>query len=287
MAEPRAEAPADEALVRRLLASQHPDLADLPIAAPSHGWDNHVFRLGDSLAVRLPRRRATVSLLAHEMEWLPQIASNLPAHVPLPVRRGEPESGFPWPWSIVEWVDGTPASLLTGRPEVGLAADLARFLIALHKPAPDTAPVNGVRGVPLRRRDHSVRERLATSASSAALLDVWGDAVTAPLWEGDPLWLHGDLHSGNVLVDRGRLTGVIDFGDMTAGDPATDLAVAWFLFDPQGRRELRERYGADADTWRRARGWALAIASALVRPNADSALARAGATALREVVSAD
>jgi len=270
---PPADFEVDESLAARLVAAQHPDLAG-PVRLVANGWDNAMFRLGDRYSVRMPRRLAAVGLMRNEQRWLPELAPALPVAVPAPVRNGRPapELGYDVPWSIVPWFDG--ASGLTFDPETrGVAVNaLAAFVAELAAtPAPADAPANAFRGVPLLHRDEAVRARLAGGRipEASALLAVWERAIAAPAWTGPAVWLHGDLHPANLLLTpSGVLVAVIDFGDITAGDPATDLATAWLTFDPPSRRifraELEARRSVDEATWDRARGWALLIASAVV-----------------------
>lgn len=270
MATPAAEVDVDVPLVAALLRDQHPDLADLPLAIVASGWDNVVVRLGELLAVRLPRRAAAAALIEHEQRWLPEIAHRVAAIVPVPdpVRTGRPALGYPWSWSVVRWLPGTPAGERAGGVQVAEA--LAAFVELLHVPAPPDAPVNPVRAVPLATRSDSVLTRLATADVPRAreLAAVWRTAAALPAYAGPPVWVHGDLHPFNVLVDTGpdggtRLSAVVDFGDVTAGDPAVDLATAWLTLDREARRTFRARVAADDDTWERARAWAVSIGSAL------------------------
>ena len=262
----------DARLAARLVSSQHPDLAG-PLTLAANGWDNAIFRLGDDLAVRLPRRSLAVRLIEHEQRWLPALAARLPVSVPTPVRIGHraPELGYDVPWSIVPWFPGRAATWFTPEQRDAVADALAGFVAAFAMPAPSDAPQNTFRGVPLAHRDETMRARFAggrlTDASRLARL--WERALAAPEWSGPELWVHGDLHPANLLLGTsGRLSAVIDFGDLTAGDPATDLATAWLTFSPEGRRvfraEVEARMSVDAATWERARGWALVIASAVV-----------------------
>lgn len=278
---PAADIPVDAALARDLLCAQHPDLADLPLRTAAEGWDNVVLRLGGHLAVRLPRRRSAARLVQHEQAVLPGIAARVPVPVPAPVRVGLPSARFPFPWSVVPWFAGTTAAE-GGGDELALADALGAFVVALHIPAVDP-PANPVRGVPLADRAEAVADRLALLPDAAALRSVWQDALAAPPWSGPPLWLHGDLHPANLIVREGRLAAVVDFGDVTAGDPATDLATAWLSLRPAARARFRSAVPADDATWRRARGWALGMASALVvdgtRPTA-----AVGRAALGEVL---
>jgi aminoglycoside phosphotransferase (APT) family kinase protein len=273
---PAAEVPVDEDVVRRLLAAQHPDLADLRLVLLANGWDNVLYRLGPELVVRLPRRQIAAVLVEHEQRWLPTLAPLLPLPIPAPLRVGRPDDGYPWAWSVVPWLRGEVAASVGVVDPTAEAHRLGAFLNALHRPAPADAPVNAVRGGPLAERAFAVAERLERLAGfvdGPALHRRWEHSLAAAPWAGPPLWLHGDLHTANLLVEAGRLSAVIDFGDITSGDPATDLAVAWMLFDPGDRHVFRAACGTtDDDTWRRARGWALHLALAYLASSADNPL---------------
>ncbi|WP_236654318.1 aminoglycoside phosphotransferase family protein [Streptacidiphilus anmyonensis] len=273
---PAAEVDVSVGLVRRLLDEQHPDLAGLGVEVLANGWDNLVCRLGAEFLVRLPRRAVAAELLAHEQRWLPRLAARLPLPVPVPVRTGQPSEAYPWAWSIVPYLPGRIAAT-TPPDDLGAAATaLGGFLAALHTPAPADAPVSAFRGIPLAGRAEGVLAALAhvpDAADREAARRVWEGALAAPTWDGPPLWLHGDLHPANLLVDRGRLSALIDFGDLTSGDPATDLAVAWMLLPREQRADLRRAYGrADDATWERARGWALALGLVFLGHSADNPL---------------
>ncbi|MFI5611317.1 aminoglycoside phosphotransferase family protein [Amycolatopsis sp. NPDC051903] len=242
-----------EDLIRALLREQHPDLADRPLQRAATGWDNQLWRLGDDLAVRLPFATERASdLLVKEHRWLPALAPRLPLPVPTPVRLGRPTERFPKHWTVT-WVPGEPADRVPiARPDA--AGPLAAFLTALHREAPADAPTNPDRGCSLA---------LFTPAfATPAHRDIWADAIAAPAWPHPPVWLHGDLHPANVVVRDGTLTGVLDFGELCAGDPATDLAAAWILLpDPA---PFFAAHPTDDATYRRARGWALLTASRLI-----------------------
>lgn len=286
---PPAEVVIDRALVAGLLADQHPDLAGLPLEELEAGWDNAMFRLGEGLAVRLPRREVGADLIAHEQDWLPALAPRLTLAVPAPVRRGGPGRGYPWRWSVLPWLAGQAADLR--EPDPGEGPAFGRFLRSLHQPAPAGAPANPWRGVPLPGRAPIVEARMERAAAASDAITpevraVWRAALEAPI-DVEPTWLHGDLHPRNVLVEGGRLAGVIDWGDITAGDRATDLAAIWMLFGDAGaRRAALEAYGPVSEaTLRRARGWAVLFGVMLL----DSGLvdhprhAVLGARALRRV----
>lgn len=272
-APPRAEIHIDEAFVRALLQEQHPDLAALPLAAVGEGWDNAVFRLGEDLAVRLPRRAVTAALMEHEQRWVPELAPRLPLPVPTPVRIGRAGSGFPWPWSVVRWFPGANAIEEPPRNLHALAVRLGEFLRALHQPAPADAPLSPWRSIPLDARTtrlHEHLDQLHDTVKRERILALWDRLVVTPRWSGPPMWIHGDLHPGNLLIHNSTLSAVIDFGDLTCGDPATDLSVMWMLLPPEHRPTLFAAAGrnrssvSDQQMWRRARGWALAIGVAVV-----------------------
>ncbi|MET9654306.1 aminoglycoside phosphotransferase family protein [Streptomyces sp. NPDC006460] len=253
-------------LVRDLLREQHPDLADRPVRLGARGWDNQLWRLGDDLAVRLPwATESADALLRKEHAWLPALAPRLPLQVPVPQRLGEPSERFPRPWIVTTWVPGEPADRAPATRAEDAANSLADFLTALHRPAPDGAPAGRGRGGPLADHAEGFAEGLASATELGLIPDpeavrtVWEDAVAAPRWTGPALWLHGDLHPANILTSDGTFCGVIDFGDLCAGDPACDLAAPWILLPAGAADRFHEAYRPTADTatLRRARGWAV------------------------------
>jgi GrpB-like predicted nucleotidyltransferase (UPF0157 family)/aminoglycoside phosphotransferase (APT) family kinase protein len=292
----RADARPDVALVRQLLREQHADLSELPLDESGAGWDNAVFRAGEQLAVRLPRRATSARLVTHEQRWLPQLSPQLPLPIPAPVRLGRPSARFPWPWSVVPWLPGHSMLAAQTLDDEAVAVALGTFLHALHRPAPPDAPFNAWRGVDLAARTelfHRDVTAVAGAIDSVVVVSLWQRLAATPAWRGPRLWIHGDLHPGNLLVENGRLSAVVDFGDLTAGDPATDLSVAWML--PTLRRSIfrsaaRSTWSpVDDDTWHRARGWALALGVAYLAASQDdkrlAALARTTIdAALREDV---
>ncbi|MFI8227865.1 aminoglycoside phosphotransferase family protein [Streptomyces sp. NPDC085900] len=262
-------------LVRDLLRDQHPDLAGLPVEFGARGWDNQLWRVGDDLAVRMPwATRSADALLRKEHAWLPELAPCLPLPVPVPQRVGEPSARFPRPWLVTTWVPGTPADRAPVTRGAEAAETLAAFLTALHRPAPEGAPSGRDRGGPLSDSAEGFAGMLASATELGLLPDpeavraVWEDALAAPRRQGPALWLHADLHPANVLTEDGTLCGVIDFGDLCAGDPACDLAAAWLLLPDGAVDRFHDAYrpAADTATRRRARGWALlkALSCALI-----------------------
>lgn len=284
--------------VSALLAAQAPMLAELPVTWLADGWDNSTYRLGERLLVRLPRHDAAGELLTNEVEWLPVLGQSLVTATPQPVFVGSPNEQFPRAWSVVEFIPGREASEIPVAERATFAEDLADFLWSLHVPAPAHAPVNPLRGGSLANElaDARVRERLAALPTedaplAEALLVRWKAWVDAPEFDGVNAWLHGDLHPHNLVVgDDGRLAGVIDWGDLTAGDPACDLATAWLTFDEPGRRAFTERVDQggpiDAALWARAKSWALHLALAMVsQPDGPSRVAHTGRHALRQLAA--
>jgi len=253
-------------LVRDLLRDQHPDLADHPLELGARGWDNQLWRLGDELAVRLPWATGSAdALLLKEHTWLPVLAPRLPLPVPVPQRLGQPSERFPRPWIVTTWVPGEPADRAPVTRAAEAAATLAAFLTALHQPAPVGAPSGRGRGGPLPGYAQGFVGQLDAAVERGLIPDpdavraVWEDAVDAPDWTGPALWLHGDLHPANVLTEGGTFCGVVDFGDLYAGDPAGDLAAVWLLLPDGAADRCYEHYrpSPDAATLRRARGWAV------------------------------
>lgn len=279
---PAAEVEVTRELVLALLAEQHPDLAHLSLVELANGWDNVIFRLGDELTVRMPRRSAAAALIDHEQAVLPGFAERLPVPIPAPVRVGVPGCGYPWSWSINPWFDGEVAARSTFADPTREAQRLGGFLAALHVDAPAHAPPNPYRGGFIGNNTAVFVERVA-QLRGANVIDVdaaisrWHRLVDVEPWTGSPRWLHGDLHGANILVADGVLSAVVDFGDVCAGDPATDLSVAWALFGASDRTVLRETASAPGSgigdaTWQRAQAWALHFAVMYLLHSADNPL---------------
>jgi aminoglycoside phosphotransferase (APT) family kinase protein len=252
----------DEPLVRRLLEEQFPQWADRPLRRVEHGGTvNAVFRLGDELALRLPRLDGPTEPGGKELEWLPRLAPRLPLEIPVPVAQGHPTDAYPWFWEVHTWVDGDVATV-EEIDAIQAARDLAGFVAALRQVDPTGAPPG--RGIPLAERDREIRYWLARFDGHPAVTAEWERALAAPPWDGPPVWHHGDLDVRNWLVRNGRLSGVIDWGSMGVGDPACDVMVAWKLHSAAARDAFREALPTDEATWERARGWALSQAVAIL-----------------------
>jgi aminoglycoside phosphotransferase (APT) family kinase protein len=289
---PPAEIEIDERLVRELLRTHHPDLAELSLQLVATGWDNATYRLGDELAVRLPRIADAVALLRKEREWVPRLAPRLPVTVPVPVRLGEPAAGYPWPWNIVAWIPGRSAEHEQLSP--AQASRFGKFLAALHQPAPHSFPRNEYRGVPLASVAGALEERLhrlstrttGLAVPLSAVRELWRQALAAPAGDLDTC-VHGDLHPKNLVVDEGRLAAVLDWGDLTVGDPAIDLGAAWMLFPVDVHADVWEAYRpVPAGTVQRAAGWAVFFGAMLLEVGlaGDPPFAEIGRRTLARVV---
>lgn len=251
-------------LVRRLLRDQFPHWAHLPITpAIPQGWDNRTFRLGEELGVRLPSAVGYTPQVAKEHQYLPRLAPLLPLPIPVPIARGQPGAGYPWPWSMFRWLPGETAEPTRISDLVQFATTLAHFLIALQQIDPADGPPPGFhsayRGGPLTTYDAETRRSLHTldkDIDTAAATAVWETALDAP-WAGPPVWFHGDVAAGNLLIRDGQLAAVIDFGCAGVGDPACDMVIAWTLLERASRAAFRTTLQVDDYTWARGRGWAL------------------------------
>lgn len=261
----------DEALVARLIAAQFPHWAGLPVTrTPTWGTDNAMYRLGDDLVARLPRRPGGDEGLAKEHRWLRHLAPHLPLTIPEPLALGTPTEEYPYSWSVFTWLPGQTATLAGLTDPADDALQLAGFLTTLQSLDTTGAPVAGKpnfgRGGPLARRDTAFRaaladlDRIGGEIDTAAATTAWEKALAAPEHTGPPVWVHGDLAGGNMLIRDGRLSAVIDFGALATGDPAVDLLAAWTFFDSPSRRVFRDSLGVDDATWERGRGWGLSTA---------------------------
>ncbi|MFN8639654.1 MAG: aminoglycoside phosphotransferase family protein [Dehalococcoidia bacterium] len=260
----------DATILGRLLASQFPRWANLPVERfPSTGTENAIFRLGEDLAVRMPIHPGAVAPVEKEWLWLPWLAPHLPLAVPMPLAIGAPAEGYPWRWAVQPWLPGEPATPDRVGHSLEAARQLANFILALRRidptDGPPPGPANFHRGVPLVTREGAVRRALADLEALGELerIDLraaraaWDSARAAPTWDGPPTWFHGDLLPGNLLTEDGRLTAVLDFEALGVGDPACDLVPAWAVFRGEARREFRAALDVDDAQWVRGRGWAL------------------------------
>jgi aminoglycoside phosphotransferase (APT) family kinase protein len=261
------EVDTDASLVKRLLAEQFPQWKNLPVEpVRSAGTDNALYRLGDDMVVRLPRIHWATGQADKEAEWLPKLGPLLPLAIPVPLAKGMPGEGYHWRWSVCRWLDGENATMERIASPRQAATDLARFIAALQRIDPTGGPLPGAhnssRGVPLAARDEATRsaiERLDGIFDVDAASAAWEADSKVPAWDGTPVWIHGDLQSGNLLTRQGRLSAVIDFGCLGVGDPACDLAVAWNFFSGDAREAFRAALPVDEAAWARGRGWALSV----------------------------
>jgi aminoglycoside phosphotransferase (APT) family kinase protein len=254
----------DVSLVSQLVATQFSQWAELPIKPiEDGGWDNRTFHLGDHMTVRLPSAAAYAQQVEKEQRWLPRLAPLLPLPLPVPLATGAPADGYPWHWSVYQWLQGENATIerISDLPQ--FATKLAQFLVALQQIDAASGPEPGLhnffRGGPLNIYDGEARQAIAAldgKIDTEAVTAVW-EASLAAKWCGSPVWIHGDVSAGNLLVERGRLSAVIDFGCSGVGDPACDLSIAWTLFKGESREAFRAALPVDNATWARGRGWTL------------------------------
>jgi aminoglycoside phosphotransferase (APT) family kinase protein len=264
MVRPMDRADITPALVTDLVAAQFPKWAGLPVRPVElDGWDNTTFRLGEGMSVRLPSAERYVAQVEKEHRWLPILARQLPLAIPEPLAKGLPGPEFPRPWSVYRWLEGGPASVERITNLVDFATDLAGFMAALHRIDPSGGPPPGThnffRGGALTTYDADTRNAIAALRSeidTQGAQEVW-DAALGASWKGSPVWVHGDVSASNLLVHRGRLSAVIDFGGLAVGDPACDVTIAWTFLSGESREAFRDGLRLDAATWARGRGWAL------------------------------
>jgi aminoglycoside phosphotransferase (APT) family kinase protein len=261
------EVDSDVALAGRLIVVQFPQWSNLAIEpVDSAGTDNALYRLGDDLVIRLPRIPGAAAQVDKEHRWLSRLAPLLPLAIPVPLAKGAPGEGYPWHWSVYHWLDGECATIERIADPRHAATELARFIAALQRidPAggPAPGPHNSYRGVPLVTRDRATRAAISAlrgTLDTVAITEAWDAALQMPASPDPPVWIHGDLQSGNLLAVHGRLSAVIDFGCLAVGDPACDLIVAWNLLTADAREVFRMSLQVDNATWSRGRGWALSV----------------------------
>lgn len=268
----------DTSLVRRLVASQFPQWKDLSVLPVERsGWDNRTFHLGDRMLVRMPSSEDYVAQVEKEHAWLPKLAPYLPLSIPEPLAIGSPGEGYPWKWSIYRWLQGETAAVVLVDNLCDLAKSLAQFLVALERIGTVGGPISGphsfYRGGSLKIYDNETRraiEALDGRIDVNRAMDIWNSALSTS-WNASPVWVHGDISAGNLLVQNGKLTSVIDFGQLTVGDPACDLAIAWTLLHGESREVFRSQISLDEGTWIRGKAWALwkalIVAAGFTNPN--------------------
>ncbi len=253
----------DVSLVRQLLAEQFPQWAKLPIEpVKSAGTSNAIYRLGDEMSARLPRIPSAVDNVNKEYEWVPKLAPFLPIAVPIPLAKGSPNANYPWHWTVCKWLDGSNPEIDNLTDPNALATDLARFVNALHQIDLPGGP-STKRGVPLAIQDSQARnaiQALQGKIDMIATTAIWETSLKLPSWDGPPVWIHGDLMPGNMLVKDGKLSAVIDFGCLGVGDPASDMIPVWNLLPSSARNTYRETVQVNDATWARGRGWAFSMA---------------------------
>ncbi|MFN8379726.1 MAG: aminoglycoside phosphotransferase family protein [Anaerolineae bacterium] len=262
----RDEIETDAPLARRLIESQFPQWAHLPVEpVESGGTDNALYRLGGDKVIRMPRVPGAVAQVEKEQRWLPILASLLPLAIPQPVAVGQPEAGYPYIWSVYRWLEGDSGTVAPLTDPDQAAVELAGFIAAMRaiqlEGGPRPSDRNSNRGEPLINRDAFTRNGIATLPDifdKAALTRLWERALAAPLPDA-PVWIHGDLHPANLLIDKGRIHAVIDFGCLGMGDPATDVMAAWNILPAHSRALFRAALNVDDALWDRARGWSLSM----------------------------
>lgn len=268
----------DENLARNLINSQFPQWKDLPIRPVSKsGWDNRTFHLGDEMSIRMPSAAMYEGQVEKEHHWLPKLAPHLPLQIPTPIAIGEPGEGYPWKWSVYKWLEGESADSAKLEDLNTFAQSLAAFINALHQidttDAPAPGPHNFYRGGDLQTYDEDTRKAihaLGNKINGTAALALWETALKTS-WTKPPVWIHGDISLGNLLLNNGRLSAIIDFGQLGAGDPACDLSIAWTFLKDEPRALFIKSLHLDEDTWLRGKAWtlwkALVAAAGFTNPN--------------------
>jgi aminoglycoside phosphotransferase (APT) family kinase protein len=277
-----------------LVDTQFPQWAHLPVVPVRFGgWDNITFHLGNEMSMRLPSAQGYAAQVEKEHRWLPRLAPFLPLPIPVPLAMGLPAHGYPWHWSIYRWLDGEVAAIERIADLAEFATTLAHFLTALQRIDPTGGPPAGphsfYRGGPLTVYDPETRQAIAAlqgEIDTYAAAEVWEAALNAT-WHGPPVWVHGDVAAGNLLVKEGLLSAVIDFGCSAVGDPACDLTIAWTLLSDESREAFRAALPVDGAAWARGRGWALwkALITLAEYIHTDPAKAREARRVIDEVLA--
>lgn len=253
-------------LVHSLIKEQFPEWSTLEIKPVKNGGhDNRTFHLGEDMSVRLPSAEGYVSQVEKEHKWLPVLSNHLSIPISKPLAKGSPNEDYPYPWSIYKWLEGETVTHENIVDMKQFAKDLGEFLVELQSIDSSEGPFGGIhnyhRGCPLTEFKFnewalSSLDTLGHLVDREKCLEIWNRAISTK-WMKEPVWIHGDIAPGNLLVTNGKLSAVIDFGVMAVGDPAADLAMAWTFFDDKSRDIFLNTIGLDKDTVDRARGWAL------------------------------
>lgn len=287
---PAAEVTINKELVNRLMAAQFPEFSHEAVHELANGWDNATFRLGTDMIVRLPRRAVALPLLRNEQKWLPVLASKLSIAVPKPIRIGIPQKEYPWPWSITPYFEGKTCLESKFENPTKEAIRLANFITSLHQEAPNEAPKSTGRGIPLSDRWPRFEQHVFAvkdQIDAPRLIHIFKELMAVEEWNKPAVWLHGDLHSLNIIVNQGEIKAIIDWGDLCSGDPATDLGSAWYLFQKEERKVMQSHLHYDDNTWLRGKGWALIYALVCLAYSADNPQVHLMGTNLLEAVLED
>jgi len=286
----------DERLVRALL-TQFPELVGAPLRRLAAGWDNSVWVVAERYAFRIPHREVAIPGFERELAVLPQLAPLLPLPIPRPVFVGRPAEGYPWPFFGTELLPGEEAGSaeVDDEQRLEVALELARFLRMLHAVELDARlphDPNGREDMPKRtglaREELRQLERLGVWHGPAEAEELLASAELLPPPDA-PVVAHGDLHFRHLLVDGGRASGVIDWGDVCLADPAIDLSLLWSFVAPEQRDAFLAAYGPVTEAQLvRARVLALQLCATLAhygRSERNEAVERAGVDGLERTVA--
>nr|WP_235817453.1 aminoglycoside phosphotransferase family protein [Gracilibacillus timonensis] len=231
-------------LAKQLVAEQFPEWSALQVRrVKKGGHDNRTFRLGETMSLRLPSHQAYAAAIEKEAKWLPYLAPRLDMAITTPIAKGEPSAIYPLPWSVNNWLEGEALSVApVDMPQ--FAVDLAQFLTQLQSLDAEDGPSAGAhsfyRGgdfAVYRQETEEAIQQLADVVDTDRCQQILANAL-ATKWTKTPVWVHGDIASGNLLVKNRQLVAVIDFGTSAVGDPACDLVMAWTFFDQKKQRDF-------------------------------------------------
>lgn len=253
-------------LAHHLIQKQFPEYVHLPISSvEKQGHDNRTFRLGNTMLIRMPTTQEYALKVSLEQELLPKLAQHLSVKIPKPIKMGYPSEDYPFPFSIYTWCDGISLNLFNLEDETykQLAFDCALFLKELQNIKNVDGPMPGQhnwwRGDHVSVYDKGFYDQIKKITGYIDInkaTNLWESACKTK-WNKSPVWVHGDFAIGNILVNKGILSAVIDFGGLAVGDPACDLVIAWTYFTGNARDIFIKEMHLDDDTWLRAKAWAL------------------------------